>query len=248
MSVEQHSSQSWWESRRAQRERITGTEWAANFDIIHALAPFEYRSYDPVEIVAGARERLEELPPTAATIKPHQLMRAVDTSTYAPTHLDTLFMLAGSWPTGESGSKERYYANPEYVHLESVDWAITDPRERVEHLRRCASIGTLSTADIAPRFGFSHRGSLTAWFHRHELPWGEWRRWGQRRIGRTAEVIHDWSGRLYSEIAEALGLAETTLHHCRRHHVRESAWTVPEDPSADPKFASGYSGAEGDDV
>lgn len=240
MSVEQPAAMSWWEARTDRTGKITGEEWAAQFGVIPELIPFQHRSYDPLEVVITARRRINELPPTAAVLKPAQLLRDSPTDPSVPTGLELLFRAAGSWPTGRTGSKSHHYANPDYVHLGSVDWTITDPRERIDELRRCASLGTLSKRDVAARFGVTTVGGVTAWLRRRDIPWSEWRAWGKCRIARTAQVIHDWGRWGHSEIAEAFGLPVRTLYGYRRRWVIESNWTVPEDPSADTRFASGH--------
>lgn len=229
MSAESAGVRGWWETRTGDPQRATLAEWGHRHGVIPAVVPLPHRQYDPFDIVASARRRLQKMPETGASIKASQLMRDVDYTTFGPYGLDTLFFLAGCWPATETARGETIWINPDYVHTQSLDETITDERERIEHLRVCASIGILNAVDIAPRFGMGCDSTLRGWMNRRNIPWQTWREWGKSRIARTAILLHEWQGRSFAEIARGFGTPRNTLVNWRQQYA--DGWSAPPVPS-----------------
>jgi|GEM_PF-1980609 len=231
---------------------ISLNTWAHEYGVIPSLVPFGYRSYDPVEFVVILRKLIEDAQATKATFASREIFdEAGIQREISACYLEDLIRLAGSWMYDdgthfETGVSERTitrWINPEYVHVTGLEPSITKPRYRIEELRRAASLGISSQADIGPRFGIGRKG-VESVCNRHDIPWGTWRDWGKARIARTVRTIVIWTDWTIKEVAAAINVPKRTLEYWMytRH---ASDFEVPADPSYETWFAP-HSGRRGD--
>lgn len=227
--------------RHPTTNEVSLSAWALEYDVIPALIPFNLRSYDPVAIVKSIREAFADALPTKASFTTAGIRRAAGINPNdVGSYQRPLIRLAGSWELSDGshyageGSGARW-VNPNYIHVAALKPSIKEPRYRIEELRYAASIGILSMADVAPRFGAETRNSVYHFCRRRDIPWKQWRQWGKRRISRTARLIYEWEDYSIRSIAETLGLPRTTLKDwMSRYHAAD--WEVPPDPSGEPWF------------
>lgn len=228
MSVETESD--------SDRHGVTLREWNQDKDLLLPLLTFDYRIYDPFEVVASIRNALADLPETAATWR---LTRIKDDLPIRPTaiaHLTPIVELAGAWRHGMmDDSRGKLWVNPNYVHAKEADPNVRDTERRLRILRRTASYGTIRLDDVAPRFGLTS-GSIKHWLSRRSIPWQEWRHDGISRIARTCWIVSKWGDHSITEMAAALGVPRGTLDSWIHKRARKSKFEVPPDPSGEPWF------------
>ena len=225
--------------------------WAFEYGVIPEQVPFELRNYDPISFVQDVRQGVADAPVTKATFSTAEVREYTGLKKNgAGSNLRSLIRLAGSWELSDGSHFDEpnppaRWVNPNYIHVTALDPSIKDRRYRVEELRRSASIGLLSSADIAPRFGVEHGDGVHEFCRRWQIPWGDWRQWGKCRLARTAKLAWEWGAHSKGTLCDAFGLPRTTLHDWIHEHYAAD-FEVPADPSGEPWF--GISARGGDDT
>jgi hypothetical protein len=215
--------------------RVHQSGWCRHFDVIPPLIPFGGRTYDPVEYLLDVREAIADAPPTKATFRTSELTEDLGYDLTQKRDLPTLLRAAGLWEYVETSRHNHRggvlrWVNPQYVHASSAR-PITDRQDRLEEIRRAASLGALSLSDIAPRLGGETKHTAYKVCSRAGISWTEWRDWGRGRLMRTAAIIHRWTHYSWSTIAEAFGVDEVTFLRWRDRYAPE--FEVPGDPTGE---------------
>jgi hypothetical protein len=222
------------------RGSVTVRQWCRAFDVIDALLPFGYKSYDPIEYVRGVRKAVEDAPPTKASFTVSELTNDIDHRVVSHgNYLPVLLRTAGLWEYCETsrhtlGGATTRWANPEYIHAHAAP-AITDERERVEELRRSASLGIFVNRDIAPRFGGESKSTVRQFCQSRGIPLNEWREWGRRRMARTLKIAFEWTDHTFTDLSEVMGFTRNISNNWVRGDYAAD-FDVPEDPSGEPWF------------
>lgn len=206
----------------------TVTEWCDRHGLIHELTPFESRTSDRIEVARQLNTGIADLPETASTFVPRDLL---DGDVGHGGWLETIVLMTGAWPHPEHDVR---WVNPNYIHLDALPTMEVD---REAHLRRCASLGVLTRADVAPRFGVTTE-SLERWLTRHEFSWFDHRKEGIRRFARTLYVAADW-GRTQQEVAAFWPRKAGTIRKWIYRYGCEEGFHSPADPSRGSNFTEG---------
>ncbi|ELZ84437.1 hypothetical protein C453_12861 [Haloferax elongans ATCC BAA-1513] len=208
--------------------------WCGKHRVLPHLLPFKYRKTTPIEFLDAVVEGLDELPQTAATFTPAQ-MDDIDVRPAAGANIMTdMLGTLGAWKVDRSSSAR--WVNPNYVHLRKLDNMI-ESGDRREIVERCASYGTLTVADVAPRFGISEMG-LRRWLTRKGITWSELRQEGITRLARTIHTASAWG---HSELryARVLPRPEGTIRSWVQKYARDVDFEPPADPSGKQWFMGG---------
>lgn len=219
-------------------------EFALHYELHGGLLPYDYKTYDMVDVLVALADAIDTLPRTKQTLTTTGLTQ---THLDVPAHLDTdqkggasnfpttAFLLHGAFPLPEMTGTTRVFANPEYVHLDSLDavHTVTDDAERRAWLDLYGALGVVGVADIAPHFGLAPT-ELEAWIARHDYPWAERVGMGRRLVARTLKTAYQWSDASRARLARAYRLGDAEAHAL----VRSRAGSF--DPPADPSYRASF--------
>lgn len=178
---------------------VPGTSYE-DFGTMHGIhaefLPFNYRTFDPIELLVNLGTCLRNRPPTRQRISLKELKELTPITFSQPIRalLDEYMLVLGWW-RGGSTSTGPYYCNPEYVHSHGED-TITDPNERRRVLRQAGGYGHCART-LAPVFGLSGSGdqaTKAVWsvISRLDIPWSDLRHAGVQRLARTWKTITAW--------------------------------------------------------
>lgn len=180
-------------------------------------------------MLAELDEGLRSLPQTAGTFRISRLLEDTHAkNNYWRASVETVARLLGAWPHNQSRRGESTWVNPHYIHERALGPA--DVKSRVAEMERCAAVGVLKHADVAPRFDLSPIG-LKRWASRRNFDWSHKRRRGERQLARTIATVTEWFGCSRSSLVDNLPVSRQTMYFWVREHVRESDWSVPDDPA-----------------
>lgn len=199
--------------------------WASHYDVIGELLPLECRVHDPIETLQTIKEDFESFPETKATYKTTEITPDYEAITGHDTF--TLLNYLGSWRLVDR-KRGIMWANPNYHSPHEIVTPNLSEIERVDLIRRAASIGILSMADISDWFAMTKQ-TLYKWLRKRGIQWGEWRNWGKARFARTAKMIREWGHHSLADIARAVDVPRTTIVGWVQSKADEFA--VPDDPS-----------------
>jgi len=227
MSIQTTSSDSWHKSIIG----CSAREWCDRHGLIHDLTPFSYRSVDPWEIVEATGDFIDELPTTAATFPQGAVIEEASARVGGWRQmLRTALLLHGAWPSHRGTDKLRW-VNPTYIHQHALGPGRID--DRVEHVRECARLGTVSTNELSARFGITLNG-LRNWLNRDCRPfmWSDLRQRGRESIARTLYTVSEWTDRSYMDCARLLPVNDGTASRWMYEYALEEGFEAPDDPSA----------------
>lgn len=212
---------------------MTVQEFCDHYGLIREFVPFAYRKTDRVELMERTQAFLADLPKTAGSFT---LTDVWEDSRIAGAWADPFLLAAGAWPHPGSLGATKRWVNPHYHHTDALAGGV-DVEDRREHLRLCARLGVLTREDVARHCGISLK-TLEGWLERHDIPWGEWRLDGVRRLARTLHTAVEWGYGL-QDVTEVWPKPAGTVRGWIVRHARDTDFEPPADPSFDSQFVKG---------
>lgn len=203
-------------------------EWASRHHVIPEALPFQSRATPRLEIARQLHESVTGLPKTASTFIPRN---EIEADIGPGEWLDTLVLMTGAWPHPEHDQR---WINPDYCHLDALPTLAVD---RELHLRRCAELGVLRIADVAPRFGITTE-SLRTWISRKGFEWQALRMDGIRRFARTLQTAIQW-GEREQDVAGCWPRKRGTVRAQIQKFARDEEFDAPTDPTVNGHLTDG---------
>jgi len=221
---------------RSRQKSMSVSEWYAQEGLIPALTPMAYREGDPIDQLRTVREGIDALPHTAATFTASSLLGDNErfTRTFAASeHLTTLFRLCGAFRIDETSTGYRW-CNPDYVHGSPHREPVGTTAERVWFAKQAASLGVLSTVDVARKYGVAPR-VIQKQCSNHDVDWVARRHAGKGRLARTVATVSAWTDYTYTDVGDLVNVSESALFDWRDRHVADE-WSPPADPTTEYGF------------
>lgn len=185
---------------------IPPKRFSEKHDVLHYMVPYEHFAYDPWDVLNELQSWLERQPDTRAT------WTWEDADTQSPCgckpRWTTMCRLLGAWPLNSKNSGATVWVNPYYGQLDELNWE--PDADKVVHIFNSGAIGTQTITKVASRFN-NWRNAINEICQHRDMPWGELRRYGKRRVANTVVVTKGWTGRSIASCARALGMPARTL-------------------------------------
>lgn len=179
-------------------------QFAARYDCVYWLMPYDHLKYDPWEQLIQFREFLERQPDTSSTFKVTECDVGLITSGQMKGR--KLMRLLGCYKLREGRNPP--WVNPTYPMFEELEW--TPTMDKRQFYFQLAIWGMWSRSEAATYFN-DNRSNVHQVLKHRGIEWGEARDWGRERMANTVLLTRAWEGRTIAEQARALGMPTRTL-------------------------------------